>query len=124
MENHQKETITPSLLSPTEDESHSKYLRPVTTHLTPIQSPNRSESALSESAVSPTPTSDLENDNLGRSGAESADATDEDEDDDEEDIRELEGRMVTNKGQMVISQCLLFFSNLFRWLVLFNFSHI
>lgn len=102
MENHQKETITPSLLTPNENESNTQYLRPVTTQVTPIQSPNRSESALSDSAVSPTPTSDLENDKFVRSGAESADATDEDDEDDEEDVREMEGRMVTSKGETVM----------------------
>lgn len=85
-----------------------KNLQPVITQVTPIHSPIRPESSQNESALSPSLISNkktevVENNKALAKSAESADASeDEEEDDDEdEDVRELEGRTVTAKGQMV-----------------------
>lgn len=89
-------------------------LRPVITQVTPVHSPNLSRSSQSGVAQSPVFTSDINEsiitNETSRKSVESADTEDEeDEDDDEDDVREMEGRMVTTKGQMVSANVLLYF---------------
>lgn len=103
VENHQK-THIPNQLTPNEDELNTKNLLPVITQVTPIQSTNRPQSAQSESIISTTPVSEVEGEHerIIYRGVESPSATDDEEDeDDDEDVRELEGRTVNSKGQMV-----------------------
>lgn len=103
IENHQK-THIPNQLTPNEDELNTKNLLPVITPVTPVQSTNRPQSAQSESVISTTPVSELEGEpeRIIYKSVESPSATDDEDDEDEdEDVRELEGRTVTSKGQMV-----------------------
>lgn len=105
MENHQKEHITSDLPRHSEEEFNTHNFLPVITQVTPVQYLNQRQSYQSDSVITKAKTSDEEDkvENFFRKGIESPSATDEEDEDDDEDIRELEGRTVTSKGQMVNS---------------------